>query len=216
MNVFRVIQLADIFSLLNGLSGFGAILAAASGDLEFSVLLVILSVVADGIDGFLARRTKASQLGTGLDSLADLISFGVAPAVLAMKVFDMSTLILAASIIYLTCGILRLARFNITVNNDKSFEGIPITASGLIVAAVMLFQNLEISLILMLALAALMISCIPYPKVRDAKALLVFGLILLASACLILFGRDSSLSGILIMTTMAAYIASPVVCYVHK
>jgi archaetidylserine synthase len=216
MNVFRAMQLADIFSLLNGLFGFSAILAASSGDIELSVLLVIFSVIADGLDGFLARRTKGSPLGTGLDSLADLISFGVAPAVLVIKSFDVSPLILAAGVIYLNCGILRLARFNITVDNNKSFEGIPITASGLSVTAGMLFQNLEISLISMLALAALMVSSIPYPKVRDAKALLAFGLVLLASACIILFWQDSSLSGILILIAMAAYMASPVVFYAYK
>jgi archaetidylserine synthase len=81
----------------------------------------------------------------------------------------------------------------------------------LIVAASMLFQNLQMTLILMLGLAILMVSSIPYPKVRDTKALMVFGLILLASAYLILFGRDDSLSGILILIVMAAYVGSPVV-----
>jgi archaetidylserine synthase len=211
MNVFRVIRLADVFSLLNGLFGFGAILAASLGNMGFSVLLVILSAVADGFDGFLARRTKASELGAGLDSLADLISFGVAPAVLVMKTFDMSAPILAASMIYLTCGILRLARFNISADNDRSFEGIPITASGLTVAASNLSNSSDLTLILMIVLAALMVSSIPYPKIRDIKALIAFGLVLLVAAIPIVFGRDISLSGTLILTVMAAYVASPVV-----
>jgi archaetidylserine synthase len=212
MNVFRVIRLADIFSLLNGLFGFGAILAASLGNMGFSVLLVILSAVADGFDGFLARRTKASELGAGLDSLADLISFGVAPAVLVIKTFDMSAPILAASMIYLTCGILRLARFNISADNDRSFEGIPITASGLTVAASNLSKNSsDLTLILMIVLAALMVCSIPYPKIRDIKALIAFGLVLLVAAIPIVFGRDISLSGTLILTVMAAYVASPVV-----
>jgi CDP-diacylglycerol--serine O-phosphatidyltransferase len=179
--------------------------------MEFAVLLVILSAVADGFDGFLARRTKASELGAGLDSLADLISFGVAPAVLVVKTFDMSALILAASTIYLTCGILRLARFNISANNDSYFEGIPITASGLTVAASMLSKNPQLTLILTLVLAALMVSSIPYPKIRDIKALIAFGLVLLVAGIPIVFGRDISLSGTLILTVMAAYGASPVV-----
>jgi archaetidylserine synthase len=211
MNIFRTIRLADFFSLLNGLFGFGAISAASLGKMEFSVLLVIFSVVADGFDGFLARRTKASELGAGLDSLADLISFGVAPAVLAMKTFDMSAPILAAGMIYLTCGILRLARFNISANNDRFFEGIPITASGLTVAASMLSKNPQLTLVLMLILSAMMVSSIPYPKIRDIKTLIVFGLVLLVAAIPIVFGRDIGLSGILILTVMAAYVASPVV-----
>lgn len=211
MNVFKVIRLADAFSILNGLFGFGAILVASSGDMELSILLVIFSGVADGLDGFLARRTKASPLGEGLDSLSDLISFGVAPALLAAKAFDMSPFILAVSTIYLTCGILRLARFNVNIKSDQSFEGIPITASGLIVTVSTLFQNLQMTLILMSGLAALMASSIPYPKIRDIRALVVFGLILLASSCLMFFGTDDTLSGMLILTVMAAYVASPVV-----
>ena len=215
MNVFREIRLADVFSLLNGLSGFCAILAAFNGNLELSVLFVMISVVADGLDGFLARRTKAGQLGAGLDSLSDLISFGVAPAVLVINAAEMSPMVLAASMIYLTCGILRLARFNVTAENNKSFEGIPITASGLIVACGILFQNPHLSLFLLLVLAALMVSSIPYPKVRDVRVIAAFFLMLLASAYLMLFGEDNALSAILILTAMSAYVASPVMFYVH-
>ncbi len=130
---------------------------------------MILSAVFDGIDGFLARKAKASDLGFSLDSLADLVSFGVAPASIAVTAFGFSGYALTVSLIYLTCGTLRLARFNVSDRDDEHFEGFPITASGIAIVASMLLDRPGLTLALMLILSILMVSSIPYPKDKGFK-----------------------------------------------
>jgi CDP-diacylglycerol--serine O-phosphatidyltransferase len=211
MNILRVIRIPDLFSLLNLVFGFVAILAASRGNTGFSILLVILSAVFDGIDGFLARKMKTSDLGFSLDSLADLVSFGVAPASIAVVVFGFSGYALIVSLIYLTCGTLRLARFNASDRNDELFEGFPITASGIAIVASMLLDRPVLTLALMLILSILMVSSIPYPKIRDLRLVAVFALVLLAAAILFQFMGDAFMSGSLILAAMFVYMASTMV-----
>jgi len=211
MNILRAVRIPDLFSLLNLVFGFGAILAMSRGNIELSILLVILSAVFDGIDGFLARKIKASDLGFSLDSLADLVSFGVAPASIAVAAFGFSGYALVVSLIFLTCGTLRLARFNASDRDDKFFEGFPITASGIAIVASALLNRPWLTLALMLILSILMVSNIPYPKVRDLRLVAVFVLVLLAAAILFQFMGDAAPSGSLILTAMLVYMVSPVV-----
>lgn len=211
MNLFRIIRPSDAVSILNAQLGFCAIVAAIMGNLDGAVLLIIMASIADGLDGYLARRTKASQLGPDLDSLADMISFGAAPAILAIAAFELSAFTLAVAMIYVSCGILRLARFNLSSESDLSFEGLPITASGIAVASSLLLGIPWITFFSMLVLAALMVSTIPYQKVRDARVQAVFGLIILSSAYLIWQKVELIPPGILIMSAVMIYIASPVV-----
>jgi archaetidylserine synthase len=164
--IFRLIRLPDLISLLNALLGFGAILMAFQGRLSLSVVLIFLAAAADGVDGFMARRTKTGLLGVNLDSLADAISFGLAPAVLASLLGDLFWVLGG---VYLSCGILRLARFNITPKEEKVFEGMPIPAGGMTVAVSVLFDEPLLTALLMLVLSGLMISTLPYPKFRDPR-----------------------------------------------
>lgn len=211
MNILKAIRIPDLFSLLNLALGFWAILAASRGNAEFAVTLVIFSAVFDGLDGFLARRTKSSKLGAGLDSLADLVSFGVAPAVLVATVHNFSGYALIVSLVYLICGTLRLARFNLSANNDKFFEGFPITASGMAVASSVILNRPELTLILMLVISVLMVSSVPYSKIREGRALAASALVLLAAGFLFRLIRDPIPSGALILIAIVAYMASPVV-----
>jgi CDP-diacylglycerol--serine O-phosphatidyltransferase len=211
MNILRAIRVPDLFSIMNLAFGFGAVLAASRGSIEFSVLLVILSAVFDGIDGFLARKVKASDLGFSLDSLADLVSFGVAPASIAAAAFGFSGYALTVSLIFLTCGTLRLARFNVSNRADEHFEGFPITASGIATVASVLLDRPWLTLALMLILSILMVSSIPYPKIRDSRLVAAFALVLLAAAVLFQFTGNTAPSGTLILAAMLVYMASPVV-----
>lgn len=211
MNIFWMIRFADLFSLLNCLFGFGAILAASRGSIVTSVLFIMLSGASDGIDGFLARRMKSGKLGQSLDCLADLISFGVAPAMLAIAASGMSVQVASVSIIYLVCGTLRLARFNVSGRDDRFFEGFPITSSGIAVAACIMLDISEMTLLLMLVLAALMVSSIPYPKIRDARVVIASVVVFLIAASLVWITGDASLAGAIILALMASYMVSPVV-----
>jgi CDP-diacylglycerol--serine O-phosphatidyltransferase len=126
-------------------------------------------------------------------------------------VFGFSGYALIVSLIYLTCGTLRLARFNASDRNDELFEGFPITASGIAIVASMLLDRPVLTLALMLILSILMVSSIPYPKIRDLRLVAVFALVLLAAAILSQFMGDAFMSGSLILAAMFVYMASTMV-----
>ena len=123
-------------------AGLTAIRYATAGNFTVAVQLVLLAAVLDGLDGSLARLLKsASALGAELDSLADFLNFGIAPALLmyfwAFK--DMGNLGWIAVVIYALCCVLRLARFNVGTKASESdkparhFEGVPSPAGALLV-----------------------------------------------------------------------------------
>jgi archaetidylserine synthase len=214
MNIIRVIRLPDLFTLLNAALGFSALLAAARMDQsapQAAVIFILLAAMADGLDGFLARRVGSSPLGASLDSLADLVSFGAAPAFLALQTFDPSPQVLLAGFFYLLCGTLRLARFNTSSKNDQLFEGLPIPAAGIALSASVLLERQILTFPLMLFLALLMVSSFSYPKIRDLRAVSILGLVLLGTGFLIWQGNDMLYAALLLMAVVMIYLASPVV-----
>ena len=151
--MIRGFHLADVFTLANGSCGIAAIFSAMNhlrsghpGWVYVAGVLVIGALVFDVLDGRVARwRHKASAMGRELDSLADVISFGVAPACLAYAV-GMADLWDALALLYfVACGISRLARYNVTAETLAAgsgkvpyFEGTPITTSILLVVLIVL------------------------------------------------------------------------------
>jgi len=216
MNVFRVMRLPDVFTLLNAVFGFLAILAAGrawGGNFpQYAVVFILLAAMADGVDGFLARKVGGSPLGANLDSLADLISFGTAPVFLAISSFHLPPHIWPVGIFFLICGTLRLARFNIVSGkSDQFFEGLPIPAAGIALSASVLLGRPTLTIVLMLFLALLMVSSIPYPKIRDLRVMLILGGIFLVVG-LFLFRQDDILHATLVVIALITlYLTSPVV-----
>jgi len=150
--MLRSFQVADLITIGNGFAGMGAILAAvkyvADRDERFLRLafwLLPAALVCDFLDGRVARwRHRQSALGQELDSLADVVSFGVAPAVLAFAMGMRGLWDAAVLIYFVACGISRLARYNVTASSlsddggkVRYFEGTPIPTS-LLVALVLL------------------------------------------------------------------------------
>jgi archaetidylserine synthase len=215
MNVFRELKPADGMTLLNALFGFLALLMASRADgplfMQTAVVFILLAAVSDGIDGFLARRWGSSPLGADLDSLADLISFGVAPAFLAITAFRLQPFVLAAGIFYLLASLLRLARFNASLKDERFFEGLPVPAASILLASSVLYGKALITGFLMLVLAVLMVSSAPYPKVRDIRVLFLMGLMILATASLIWQQADVLVAALLLIAIITIYIISPVV-----
>ena len=216
MNVFRVMRLPDVFTLLNVVFGFLAILAAGrawGGNFpQYAVVFILLAAMADGVDGFLARKVGGSPLGANLDSLADLISFGTAPVFLAISSFHLPPHIWPVGLFFLICGTLRLARFNIVSGkSDQFFEGLPIPAAGIALSASVLLGRPTLTIVLMLFLALLMVSSIPYPKIRDLRVMLILGGIFLVVG-LFLFRQDDILHATLVVIALITlYLTSPVV-----
>jgi archaetidylserine synthase len=215
MNVFRVMRLPDLFTLLNVIFGFLALLAAGGAwggnSSNYAVVFILLAAAADGLDGFVARKTGSSPIGANLDSLADLISFGTAPVYLAIMAFHLGPLVWPAGIFYLICGTLRLARFNVAGKGDQFFEGLPIPAAGIFLSASVLLGRPTLTIVLMLLLAGLMVSSISYPKIRDIRAMALFGFIFLAAGWFIFRQNDILYAALLVIMMIILYLASPVV-----
>ena len=148
-SMIRGFHLADFFTLANAACGVAAVFCAMIYATRESVphffaaaALVLAALVFDVLDGRIARwRQKHSALGRELDSLADVISFGVAPAVLAFAAGMRGAWDWIALIYFVCCGVSRLARFNVTAESlsaggDKVayFEGTPIPTSVVLVA----------------------------------------------------------------------------------
>jgi CDP-diacylglycerol--serine O-phosphatidyltransferase len=125
-------QTANLITLTNMALGGFAIVYGIQGNLRLSVLLIFLAALADRFDGMAARKFNIeSELGKQLDSMSDIISFGVAPALLLYQgiLHDFGVPGIFFTVLYIGCGAFRLARFNISENNGY-FTGLPITAAG--------------------------------------------------------------------------------------
>ncbi len=181
-------------------AGFYVIILSADGNFERAAWFILVSGILDGLDGKVARLTgTTSKFGVELDSLADLVAFGVAPGVLmyTWALRDFGKLGWLAAFLFVVCGALRLARFNIQVNTveSKRFVGLPIpAAAGIVATCVLLFYELggsgtvrQVSIMLLLyVLAFLMVSNISYYSFKDPELFkrqpfffLVLGVVLL-------------------------------------
>ncbi|WP_426145428.1 CDP-diacylglycerol--serine O-phosphatidyltransferase [Polaromonas sp. DSR2-3-2] len=196
--MIREFHLADWFTLANAICGIGALFSMMTylqvndvRHIYFACWLVVAALIFDVLDGRVARwRQKTSAMGRELDSLADIISFGVAPAVIAygcgmQGLYD--RIILAG---FVACGVSRLARYNVTAESltgdgdkVKYFEGTPIPTSLVLVMVMLVaawqgavqgslwFGQVEFGgftlhpLVLLFALSgSLMVSRIRFPK----------------------------------------------------
>lgn len=154
--------------------GILSIAFVMNGDVRNAAFLVLLGMFFDGLDGKLARLLDVtSNFGKELDSLADVITFGVAPAILLLSFGWLSPLHQFGAAVFAFAGAVRLARFNTqTISGFGHFVGLPITAGGGIAATAVLYEHrlpgplLPISFII---LAALMVSTLPYPSLKSVS-----------------------------------------------
>jgi len=174
----RVI-LPNILTLVGVCIGLTSIKFAFDGKFELSIIAVIVAGVIDGLDGRIARLIKGtSKVGKELDSLTDVISFGVAPAFIMYfwALSEIGRLGWLISLIYVICVALRLARFNVSSGGEPSwkdnfFEGIPSPAGGILVLMPLIYSFSEIQFfnpnykmvvpILFIVISILLISKIP-------------------------------------------------------
>jgi CDP-diacylglycerol--serine O-phosphatidyltransferase len=173
--------LPNLFTSASLFGGFYAIIASIQGRFEAAAIAIIISAIFDGMDGRIARFTRTtSDFGGEYDSLADLVSFGVAPATLAylwaLKPFG--RLGWLAAFMYVICGALRLARFNVEKYRTRKnfFKGLPIPAAACFIASLILFtgaiegvaEKREIIIIFMIySLSFLMVSSLSYMSFKE-------------------------------------------------
>ena len=163
-------------------SGFYSIIATIDGSYQVAALCILVAHVFDGLDGRIARLTKStSRFGIEYDSLSDLVAFGVAPGILVYKwaLEPWGNWGWLAASLYVACGALRLARFNVQADSGdkKSFTGLPIPAAADTVAStVLLYYFLGgegathkhiILLVLIYGLAVLMVSNVSYNSFKS-------------------------------------------------
>ncbi|MGI6524752.1 MAG: CDP-diacylglycerol--serine O-phosphatidyltransferase [Bdellovibrionota bacterium] len=178
--------------------GFLAIIYATSGRFDKATLAIIAAIIFDGFDGRVARRFNAtSRFGLEFDSLADLVSFGVAPAILMyqwcfQKMADEFGVLVC--FIYCVGAASRLARFNVTETNLRAFEGLPSPAAAGIVAAVVFATpgfipdarwHVMACATLMVLVGYLMVSRIEYFSIKQLKVRQMPTFVLLAVAAVI-------------------------------
>jgi len=183
--------LASFITALSLYFGLASMFLSMREKYDLAAIAILGAIVCDMLDGTVARLTKSvSEFGKELDSLCDLVSFGVAPAVLIYHAYWREEQMQGSTegrtgaiiaIIFVVLGALRLARFNVYQSTHRdSFTGLPIPAAGGAIATFVLFAdfwNLNVKFWLLgpltLLLAALMVSNVRYPKDRLKRAFVV-------------------------------------------
>lgn len=138
--------LPNMITTLSLFSGFLGMLWSIDGQFEAAAMAILFAALMDGLDGKVARLTNtASEFGVQYDSLADLVAFGVSPALLMWQwqLHSFGRLGIAVTFIFMACGALRLARFNVStaVTSKKFFVGMPIPAAGCSLVTLVFFKE---------------------------------------------------------------------------
>ncbi|MDO5861144.1 MAG: archaetidylserine synthase [Methanobrevibacter sp.] len=143
---------------------------------ELSAILMIIAIMFDSVDGWVARKTKRDDrlgFGKNIDSLSDVVSFGVAPAVFIYTSINTTSIplhvtVILVSLLIVVCGVLRLTRYNVIADHVEinGFIGFPIPGMSFIVATLYLsgLYSTYLALLLSAIVAVLMISNVKYPK----------------------------------------------------
>jgi CDP-diacylglycerol--serine O-phosphatidyltransferase len=216
------IILPNMVTLLGLLSGVYSLVAVMQGKFFVAAVAILLAAVFDGLDGKVARLVDgASEFGIQLDSLADVISFGVAPAVLLYQwqMAEFRQLGIMAMFLFVACGALRLARFNVQTKKISSlfFVGLPIPAAAAIIASGVIFVYRigywdhpymgEIAIVFALLFAFLMVSTVPYYSFKNLSFLRTrpFNTIVILVIFLFVIGIEPRIT---IFGFMMAYVVS--------
>jgi len=219
--------LPNLFTTGSMFAGFYSLVASMNGNFGTAAVWIFASAVFDGLDGKVARMTgTTSKFGVEYDSLADLVAFGVTPALMvyawALKPFGRIGWL--AAFLFVACGALRLARFNVQVNTveSKRFVGLPIPAAASMVAStVLLFQHFgwpssfkRLAIItLIYLLAFLMVSGFRYYSFKDPELIKrqPFGFLVFAIVLLIVVAAEPV---VMVFSIMLIYVVSGPLAFV--
>ena len=173
--------LPNTFTAMNIGCGFVAIMFSIKGEFYSACMFIMLGAIFDSVDGRVARLTGTqSQFGEQFDSLSDLVSFGMAPALIFYNRFlvDSGRVGMVVAFLYLLCGALRLARFNANIDKVKSdyFQGLPIPGAAVAVLSYILvsleypeiFTNKFFAVPYIIFYSLLMISNIPFTSFKNS------------------------------------------------
>jgi CDP-diacylglycerol--serine O-phosphatidyltransferase len=199
--------LPNLFTTANLFAGFYSAIASMKGMYEIAAIAILIAVVLDGLDGRIARITHTtSKFGGEYDSLCDLVTFGVAPAILAYNwsLLSYGKMGWLAAFLFVVCGALRLARFNVQIGviDSRYFNGLPIPGGASVLATGVIlyyylggegrFTNLLI-LFGVIAVALFMVSSIKYYSFKDLN----------------FFSRKPFMSFVMIVLILVVVVANP-------
>jgi CDP-diacylglycerol--serine O-phosphatidyltransferase len=218
--------LPNLFTTGSLFAGFYGMVATMNGDFRTAAIWILASAIFDGLDGKVARATgTTSKFGVEYDSLADLVAFGVAPGLLmyawALKPFGRVGWL--AAFLFVVCGALRLARFNVQVATveSKRFVGLPIPAAASMVSAtVLIFHHMGWGsykrvaiLVLIYLLAFFMVSSFRYYSFKDPELVKrqPFAILVLTVLLLIVIAAEPV---VMLFVLFICYVLSGPVAYV--
>lgn len=184
LQVMDRLGLADVVTLLNAVIGVVAMAAAVLGEVQLVARLILLAAVADGLDGIVARQWGGTEVGPYLDSIADVVSFGTAPALFVFVAageewgsIDSDPILFGAAVgvaaLFVVFSILRTALYTVYVDEDEDRPGIQNTlASSILVAAYLAGLSIVPALLAVsVVLSVLMVAPVAYPKLAARHAL---------------------------------------------
>jgi len=171
-SMIKLLSIADVVSLTNAILGFLSIIMIFLGEIHFSFSLILLALLADGLDGIIARKTRHSELGEYMEAIGDMISLGIAPAVFVYGKYNVAvseciywhSLLIIVLIVFFSFNIVRLASFHI-IKEKTFFVGLPASASAIIII-VMAYFNIEVAYVLLVIVitSIMLISNVRFPK----------------------------------------------------
>ena len=192
--MIKLVRFADIISLLNASFGFLAVLVLLLGtvlqtplQIRLAVTFIFLGILADGLDGIIARKKGKGPLGEYIEAMSDMSSMVIAPSLVVLFIYQKTAaesiplllILLAIILLYVVCGIIRLAAFH-PLKHQKSFLGLPASAATLTLLVVSVFYaSLLYILPIMALISLLMILPIPFPKPTWRINALTTGLIII-------------------------------------
>lgn len=214
----KIYIVPNFVTTANMFCGFYSMIASIHGDFQAAAWAIMAASIFDMLDGRIARLAKAtSQFGVEYDSLSDLVSFGVAPGLLlylsALEPFG--RLGWAAAFLFVACGALRLARFNVFSGSlpKNFFQGLPIPMAAGMVATFVIFSRAMgwedvqfATLIIAFVFASLMVSTVPFPSFKELnwKSRASFGYLMVGVLSMILIAAKPE---IMLFLLLSAYVA---------
>lgn len=168
----KLLSIADVVTLTNVIFGFMAIIMIFLKEIRFSFSFILLALLADGLDGIVARKTRKGELGEYFEAMADMTSLGIAPAIFVYAAYQDAascciyrhSLLIIILIVFLSMSVIRLASFHI-MKDKNFFVGLPASASTIIILTPAFF-GIEFLYILpvIIIVSLVMVSNVRFPK----------------------------------------------------
>ena len=220
--MIRLLSFADLISITNAIFGFFSIITIFLNEFHLAFSFILIAILADGLDGIVARKIRKSNIGDYLESMGDMASLGIAPSIFIFGIYYNSIsynsyyeiYLISSLIIYLFLGLIRLASFH-TIKDKKYFVGLPASASTIFIIILgKLNINFVYMIFIIIILSVLMVSPINFPKM-NVKLNLIAAILMLFSILNIDFLKTYPI--LLLFTAVLIYsIAGPIFLKVNK